>query len=165
MRHSNPHARQWTLAFLAICWVAAIFLAPAGPRQASASTLASACSAVVYAVGSVICHQRPERSFHLWGAQMPVCARCTGLYLGAALVALVALVISARRIRQWDGARARRLFFVAALPTALTLVVEWTTGSVPLNWVRAVSALPLGAIVAWLVLVEVAASRSTVEVN
>src|SRR5436190_20159056 len=26
-----------------------------------------------YAVGSIACHQLPERSFHLWGAQLPVC--------------------------------------------------------------------------------------------
>lgn len=29
-----------------------------------------------------ICHRKPERSFHIKGHQFPVCARCTGLYLG-----------------------------------------------------------------------------------
>lgn len=28
------------------------------------------------------CHQRPERSFFIKGYQFPVCARCTGVFLG-----------------------------------------------------------------------------------
>jgi uncharacterized membrane protein len=33
----------------------------------------------------LICHQRPERSFWIFGAQVAVCARCLGVYLGAAI--------------------------------------------------------------------------------
>jgi uncharacterized membrane protein len=28
------------------------------------------------------CHQMPERSFHFKGKQFPICARCTGVFLG-----------------------------------------------------------------------------------
>ena len=34
---------------------------------------------------SLICHQRPERSFWIFGAPVAVCARCLGLYIGAAI--------------------------------------------------------------------------------
>jgi uncharacterized membrane protein len=34
-------------------------------------------------VGYAICHQIPGRSFHIDGHQLPLCARCTGIYLGA----------------------------------------------------------------------------------
>ncbi len=34
-------------------------------------------------VGYAICHQIPERSFHMHGEQLPLCARCTGIYMGA----------------------------------------------------------------------------------
>jgi uncharacterized membrane protein len=35
-----------------------------------------------FASFSNACHQRPERSFFAWGMQLPVCARCFGIYLG-----------------------------------------------------------------------------------
>lgn len=34
------------------------------------------------------CHQLPERSFFFRGKQFPVCARCTGVYLGQAVALL-----------------------------------------------------------------------------
>ena len=34
---------------------------------------------------ALVCHQRPERSFFIFGAQVAVCARCLGIYLGAAV--------------------------------------------------------------------------------
>ncbi|MDO9627308.1 MAG: DUF2085 domain-containing protein [Methanobacteriaceae archaeon] len=33
--------------------------------------------------GHIICHGLPERSFKIKGHQFPVCARCTGIYLGS----------------------------------------------------------------------------------
>jgi len=30
----------------------------------------------------VACHRKPERSFFYKGRQFPLCARCTGIYLG-----------------------------------------------------------------------------------
>ncbi len=30
----------------------------------------------------LLCHQRPDRSFFIRGRQFPVCARCTGVYIG-----------------------------------------------------------------------------------
>jgi len=34
---------------------------------------------------ALVCHQRPERSFSLFGSGVAVCSRCLGIYLGAAL--------------------------------------------------------------------------------
>lgn len=33
------------------------------------------------------CHQLPERSFHIKGFQFPLCARCTGIFLGMFFIA------------------------------------------------------------------------------
>lgn len=39
-------------------------------------------------IGYAVCHRIPERSFHIEGRPMPLCARCSGMYLGA-MAALV----------------------------------------------------------------------------
>ena len=108
---------------------------------------------VVYGVGSVVCHQLPARSFQLWAAQMPVCARCTGIYVGAAIVAVIDMVRPERTVRLKPDATyapdaTRMLLAIASLPTALTLVYEWTMGDVPSNVIRALAGVPLGAAVA-----------------
>jgi uncharacterized membrane protein len=48
-----------------------------------------AVAASIYKIFSFVCHQIPERSFHLAGHQFAVCSRCTGLYAGFAIAALV----------------------------------------------------------------------------
>jgi uncharacterized membrane protein len=35
------------------------------------------------AIGYAVCHQISVRSFHIGNIQLPLCARCTGMYLGA----------------------------------------------------------------------------------
>jgi uncharacterized membrane protein len=104
--------------------------------------------AFIFAVGSVICHQRPERSFFLDGHQLPFCARCTGLYLSAAvgLIGWVALKIAHRwRPVAFDPRFAIRVIVIAALPTA----VSFATGVIGVwdgsNITRALLAIPLGA--------------------
>jgi uncharacterized membrane protein len=46
-------------------------------------------AAAIYKTFSFVCHQIPERSFHVAGHQFAVCSRCTGLYAGFAVAALV----------------------------------------------------------------------------
>ena len=98
-------------------------------------------TALVYLAGSVVCHQLPDRSFHISGIQFPVCARCTGLYLGAAM-GMVAL--GAAPSISISFSRARRLLIVTAIPTVLTLATAWLGVWDPPNAVRASLALPLG---------------------
>ena len=67
----------------------------------------------IYKVFSYVCHQIPERSFHLAGHQFAVCSRCTGLYVGFAVATLVyPLAGSLIRI---DTPR-RRWLILAAVP-------------------------------------------------
>jgi uncharacterized membrane protein len=139
------------LVALAVAWLGALILAVFLASRPSLTAPLYALSAAVYEVGSLVCHQLPERSFYFWGAQMPVCARCTGLYFGAAAAAITAARKGpAFQHRVWD--RARQLVFIGALPTGLTLIYEWISGNMPGHWIRAAAGFPLGAIVMLIVL-------------
>lgn len=47
-------------------------------------------------VGYAVCHRITERSFSIAGRQLPLCVRCTGMYLGVALT-FVVLGLAGRR--------------------------------------------------------------------
>src|SRR3954451_16842570 len=76
----------------AFVWAAVIPLAAFAATRSVGSPLVYGFALAVYSAGRIICHQLPVRSFHLWGAALPVCARCTGIYAGAAAVALAVLL-------------------------------------------------------------------------
>ena len=124
-----------------------------------AATGGSVWTSVLYAAASRICHQRPERSFHSAGVKWPVCGRCSGLYLAAPLGALAAVSMSRRRRRPATGRATNRrirnanvtLVALASLPTAVTVLAEWT-GLLPVSTLaRALAAMPLGAAIAFVI--------------
>lgn len=39
-----------------------------------------------YGIGGAVCHQMPERSIEIGGRFLPLCARCTGIYGGIAII-------------------------------------------------------------------------------
>lgn len=137
----------------ALIWAGMI---PAGALASLPGGSAAACAFAlgVYGFGHVICHQLPARSFHLSGVVLPVCARCTGIYAGAAIASLG--LIGVGRFVHGTGTEvtasaSRRVLAAALAPTAVTLVYEWTTGNTPSNWIRALAGVPLGAAVTWLI--------------
>lgn len=79
---------------------------------------------------------------------MAVCARCTGLYVGAAVAGPLALLAAA----SVASARARVVLVLAALPTAITWGLEFAGVAPFSNAIRFILALPLGFVGAWLVL-------------
>ena len=131
-------------AVLTTGWVALLIAAPVLPGWAGA---------VVYGVGSLVCHQIPERSFHFAGFQLPVCARCLGIYLGAFAGAGVVWMRakSAQPRLAIAPAAARRLALVTSIPTLLTLVLEIAGIWYPSNITRAVAGFPLGVMVSLVV--------------
>jgi uncharacterized membrane protein len=128
----------------ALAWSVILLLAPYGLTSGNPRLVAAAAN--VYRGAGLICHQRAERSFHLAGVQQPVCARCAGLYLSGATGVLAAWM-APRRPRA--PRRTRTVFLLAAIPTAVSVTIEFAGLAHPSNIVRAVCALPLGAAAAW----------------
>ena len=127
------------LTLTAILWTGLIVHAPlaaAGQGPAPGQVVA----AMTYVAGSLVCHQRPERSFHLHGSKLAVCARCTGLYIGGALGLAAALF----RTRRRSTAAARAALALALLPIAASVALEWAGLLETSNLVRFLTGLPAG---------------------
>ena len=63
------------------------------------------------AIGYAVCHRIDLRSFHLGERQLPLCVRCTGMYLGAMLGLVYQWVLAPRR----TGTPPRRVIAMLAL--------------------------------------------------
>lgn len=84
----TPRWPRLTVALGALSVLAILFIIFASP-----SSLLGKADRVGYAV----CHQIPERSFIMAGRQLPLCARCTGTFLGAVLGLSVVLILRRQR--------------------------------------------------------------------
>jgi uncharacterized membrane protein len=104
-----------TLAGLAI--VAAIMSAPLALAQGHTG-IASA----IYKTFSFVCHQIPDRSFHLGEYQFAVCSRCTGLYAGFAVAALSYPLV--RSLKSADTPP-RLWLILAAVPLAIDFALGY----------------------------------------
>lgn len=127
----------WGVALaVAALLVGLILLAPALRARG-----ASLISYVLYGSFQMVCHQMPERSFHLDGHPLAVCARCFGLYAGA-LFGLLFYPL-ARSLRRVDVPH-RNWLILAAVPTS----VDFALGVLGLwentHWSRFLTALTLG---------------------
>ena len=70
----------WAVCALVLLALTALIIVAPLARAAGYNGLAHA----LYLGFSPICHQLPDRSFHLHDFPFAVCARCTGLYFGLA---------------------------------------------------------------------------------
>ena len=96
---------------LVLLWIAGIVLDPLVRAADGDSTFLSLLS---YAYGRV-CHQVADRSFHLAGHPLAVCARCCGIYVGY-LAGLTVYPI-ARSLTETELPH-RRWLILALLPVA-----------------------------------------------
>jgi uncharacterized membrane protein len=100
------------------------------------------------AVGYAICHRIDARSFHLGGRQLPLCARCTGTFLGAVLGVAAMLVMRRSRAGQLPPAAvlvALALFIIVmgidGVNSYLTLLPRLPHLYEPQNWLRLVTGM------------------------
>jgi uncharacterized membrane protein len=106
-RIATPRPRLTVIAWGLALLIIILFI------QASPSTLLGKADFVGYA----ICHKIPERSFPLGDGHFPLCARCTGTFLGA-IVGLVVMLILGRR-------RASRMAPVPILGILVAFIGFW----------------------------------------
>ena len=145
------------LPALASLWLLMLCAAPASLRHG----IAPAATIAVYQAGSLLCHQRADRSFRAAGIQMPVCGRCLGLYASAAFGAIAALIIRRRGPFVTRAPVVAFVVSVAAVPMVLSLFLEWTGAVQGSNASRFASALPLGVVMGWFVQLIATAGQKT----
>lgn len=116
LKSSSGATAVWAVSAALVCAIlAAVISAPL--IQSSHPALAFK----IYRAFSFVCHQIPERSFHVYGNKFAVCSRCTGIYAGLA-VATLAYPLT-RSLRRTDTPGLIWLFLAAA-----PLAVDWSLG-------------------------------------
>ena len=113
---SSARAVWLSITVVALALLLAIVAAPLASTFGYTSFASS-----IYKTFSFVCHQIPERSFHLAGNKFAVCSRCTGLYSGFALAALIYPLV--RSLRQTETPSIIWLFLAAA-----PLVIDFSLG-------------------------------------
>lgn len=107
---------------------------------------------------SGICHQFPEHSISMGGSQLPLCARCTGTYLGA-VIGLASYCWPDRfrtaRLPPWKILATLGLLFVFWTIDGLNSYVNYVTGHVmlyaPSNGLRLMTGMGNGLFLSTLI--------------
>ena len=96
-------------------------------------------------IGYSICHQIPDRSFHLAEHRLPLCARCTGTYLGVA-IGFAALAL----LRRWRSGEMLPMsmiivmvcFLSISITSSVTFFIQHHQLSIAYNDLRTVQVEP-----------------------
>jgi uncharacterized membrane protein len=101
------------------------------------------------AVGYAVCHRLEERSFHIGERQSPMCARCTGMYIGA----FIGLIFHLRQGKKGGMPRLKPaivlgLFFAAWALDGVNSYLHFVPAAPhlyqPQNWLRLLTGFGLG---------------------
>jgi uncharacterized membrane protein len=102
------------------------------------------------AIGYAVCHRIDVRSFHMGATQLPLCARCTGMYLGAMLGLVYQAIIGKKRAGMpHRTVIACLVLFVAAfgidgINSYLNLFPRAPSLYQPQNWLRLLTGMGMG---------------------
>lgn len=103
------------ILFGAFLWCGALIAAPY--LASSSSPLAE----FMYRCFHPLCHQLPERSFHLFGEKLAVCSRCTSIYFGFLLGVVVYPL--ARKLTNTEIPH-RNILFLAVAPMVIDVLLD-----------------------------------------
>lgn len=105
------------------------------------------------AVGYAVCHRIDARSFFMGDRQMPLCARCTGMYLGAVIGVIYQAALSRRSSGSppWRVIAVLAVLFAAFGIDGLNSYLHLFSGALhvyaPQNWLRLVTGTGMGIVI------------------
>lgn len=102
--------------------LAAIAMAILGGSVACSWAIAHGASMKWRYLFRLFCHGIPKRCLTLWGVPMPICARCTAIYVGA-----LAGIVAARVLPWMSERTARYVMYAAATPLGIDGLTQLTT--------------------------------------
>lgn len=105
------------------------------------------------AIGYAVCHRIPERSFHLAERPLPLCARCSGMYMG---VWLGMMVLLGQGRKSGFPSKSKSIFFLVVvilfmidgLNSYLNFFIPTPILYEPQNWLRLFSGSVFGIAIA-----------------
>ena len=107
----------------------------------------------IYRGFSVLCHQRPDRSYFIDGHEFGVCSRCTGIYFGFALTLLAYPLVRSLRTTTTP---ARKWLLLAALPLVIDFSLTFFGLWENTHTSRLVTGLLLGSVAVFYVMPGIA---------
>jgi uncharacterized membrane protein len=103
------------------------------------------------AIGYAVCHRIDLRSFHLGERQLPLCARCTGTFLGVIAGAAILFASGRGGAGSWPSRRIAVLLALSVVPwgldglnSYLSIVPRLPHLYTPQNWLRLTTGTFLG---------------------
>lgn len=96
--------------------------------------------------GRAICHQLEERSFVIDGLVMPICARCTGIYIGVFTTILYILLTKRYKSNMIPNIPISLLLFFLLSPMAFDGVSSYLHLRPSDNFLRIVTGIPFGIV-------------------
>jgi uncharacterized membrane protein len=91
LKFTRSPSSRFVATVVAIASTVGLLIVAATPLMIAHGGSWTTLGAGVHASLSPLCHQNPERCFSAAGIPMPLCARCTGVLFGVAVVATIAL--------------------------------------------------------------------------
>ncbi|MGB2868113.1 MAG: DUF2085 domain-containing protein [Bacteroidota bacterium] len=131
------------LLLAASLWCLGLIAAPL--LQSAGDTVVSGA---LYALFSRICHQLPERSFHMFGEHAGVCIRCFAIYFG--FLFSLSLLPFLKRLDELN-IPTPKLFVAALAPMVLDALLNDTGAHASTTFTRIFTGVLLGVVLPWFV--------------